>query len=71
MTQSTFSLQRLPTVIARVGLSRSSIYARIKEGTFPAPVVLGEGRAVAWDSRAIDKWIDDRVAAAAKHEVGQ
>jgi len=36
---------RLPAVKAATGLSRSTIYARISEGTFPAPVALG-GRAV-------------------------
>jgi prophage regulatory protein len=61
VTQFTFSLQRLPAVVARVGLSRSSIYAGVKNGTFPAPVRLGDGRAVAWDSRAIDRWIEERL----------
>lgn len=55
------SLLRLPAVKARVGLCRSSIYARVAEGTFPAPVSLG-ARAVAWDSRAVDAWIADRIA---------
>ena len=49
-------------VEAWTGLSRSTIYARIKSGTFPAPIALG-GRAVGWDSRAIEQWIDERVAA--------
>ena len=34
-------------VEARTGLSRSTIYARVKVGTFPAPVSLGP-RAVGW-----------------------
>ena len=38
---------RFPTVKARTGLSRSTIYLRISRGTFPAPVSLG-GRAVGW-----------------------
>jgi len=40
-------LIRLPEVKARVGLSRSSIYLKISEGTFPPPVKLGV-RSVAW-----------------------
>ena len=38
-----------PTVKARTGLSRSTIYLRISRVTFPAPVSLG-GRAVGWIS---------------------
>lgn len=49
-------LIRLPEVKARVGLSRSSIYLRIAEGTFPAPVRLGE-KSVAWLETDIDAWI--------------
>ena len=56
MTQS---ILRLPEVIDRTGLSRSSIYQRISDGTFPAPVVLGSGaRAVGWRETDIDQWID-------------
>jgi predicted DNA-binding transcriptional regulator AlpA len=38
-----FRFLRLPEVVARTGLARSSIYRRIGEGTFPAPVILGSG----------------------------
>ena len=41
------TMLRFPTVKARTGLSRSTIYLRISRGTFPAPVSLG-GRAVGW-----------------------
>jgi prophage regulatory protein len=53
-------LLRMPQVIERVGMSRSGIYLRIKEGSFAAPVKIG--RKSVWDSRAIDDYID-RVAA--------
>ncbi len=46
---------RLPAVIAATGLSRTTIYNKIKAGTFPAPIQLGL-RAVAWDSGAIAAW---------------
>lgn len=55
------SLLRLPTVIERVGLCRSSLYRRVAEGTFPPPIKLG-ARAVAWDSCAIDAWIEARAS---------
>jgi prophage regulatory protein len=41
------SILRLPTVKTRTRLSRSTIYLRISQGTFPRPVHLG-GRAVGW-----------------------
>lgn len=61
----TLRLLRLPEVKARVGLCRSSIYQRVAEGKFPPPVSLG-ARAVAWDSRAIDGWIAERLAEGSK-----
>ena len=55
------TLERLPSVKARTGLSRSEIYRRIAAKTFPVPVKLGE-RASAWDSSEVDRWIADRIA---------
>lgn len=46
---------RLPAVIAATGLSKSTIYEKIKAGTFPAPIPIGP-RAVAWDAGAIATW---------------
>ena len=54
------SLLRLPAVIQRTGYSRSSLYALISKGEFPASVALG-ARAVAWPSDEIDKWIAERI----------
>lgn len=48
-------------VQARTGLSRSSIYNAIKQGTFPAQVSLGP-RAVGWLESSIDDWIQKRIA---------
>ncbi len=56
------AIQRLPAVIARTGLSRSSIYKMIKEKQFPSPVLLGE-RAVGWFESDIDSWLESRVQA--------
>ena len=51
---------RLPAVKRLTGLSRSSIYLRIKAGDFPAPVKLG-GRAVGWVEEEVETWARDRV----------
>jgi predicted DNA-binding transcriptional regulator AlpA len=36
-----FRFVRLPEVLSRTGLSRSTVYRRIQEGSFPAPLVIG------------------------------
>lgn len=51
---------RLPEVLARTGLSRSTIYVRLDQGRFPRPVSLG-GRAVGWIESEVDEWIRERI----------
>lgn len=46
---------RLPEVESRVGLRKSSIYARIAEGAFPKPINLG-AQAVAWRECEVAQW---------------
>jgi len=53
---------RLPDVKAVTGLSKTSLYALIKEKRFPAPVQLGP-RAVAWVKTEIRQWAVERVRA--------
>lgn len=50
---------RLPKVIERTGLSRSSIYTLISDGLFPAPVRIGR-RAVAWREADLETWAAER-----------
>ena len=52
-------LIRRPEVESLTGLSRSTIYAWIKTGDFPAPVSLGS-RLVAWRERDVTDWIEAR-----------
>jgi prophage regulatory protein len=56
-------LLRLPQVKATTGLSKSTIYARISEGTFPKQIPLGP-RLVVWVESDIQNWIAGQVAAA-------
>jgi prophage regulatory protein len=53
---------RLPAVKARTGLARSTIYLRVADGSFPAPVSLGR-RAVGWIESEIDDWLARRIEA--------
>ena len=61
---------RLPTVKARTGLSRSTIYLRISEGSFPKPVSLG-GRAVGWIEEEIDDWLNQQIDASRPASAGE
>lgn len=54
-------LLRLPEVLNRTGLSRSSIYLAVKRGTFPAPAKIGT-RASAWSENSVTSWIEIRLA---------
>jgi len=56
----THHILRLPAVKERTGLSRSTIYLRISDGSFPTPVSLG-GRAVGWIEAEIQSWLEDRI----------
>ena len=52
---------RLPNVKALTGLSRSTIYLLMSEGSFPRQIPLGS-RAVGWPSKDIDDWINGKIA---------
>lgn len=60
MTQSSRILRR-PEVERRTGLKRSSLYAAVASGRFPAPVKLTT-RSVGWLEQEVNAWIDDRAA---------
>lgn len=65
----TQALERLPSVKARTGLSRSEIYRRIASSDFPAPVKLGQ-RSSAWSAAEVDTWISGRIAERDARAVG-
>lgn len=53
---------RLPSVTARTSLSRSTLYLKIQQGTFPKNISLGE-RSTGWIESEVQAWIDSRIAA--------
>ena len=60
MSDAADRIIRLRTVLDRTGLSRSTVYRKIAEGTFPSQVrisVHGAG----WRESAINRWIADPV----------
>ncbi len=61
------TILRRKQVEARTGLSRSTIYSKIKsdrpgeyDPTFPTPIKLG-GRSVGWIESEIEAWISARI----------
>ena len=52
---------RLKDVISCIGLSRSSIYSKVQDGSFPPPIKLG-ARAIGWPEDVITDWINQRIA---------
>ena len=52
---------RLKTVLARTGLSRSTIYRKIAEGTFPARLKISLNGA-GWRESDINRWVADPMA---------
>lgn len=52
---------RLKTVLARTGLSRSTIYRKIAEGTFPPRIKISVNGA-GWRESDIDRWVANPVA---------
>lgn len=50
---------RAPEVMARTGLSRVTIWRRVRAGTFPAPHELGVN-SVGWPASEITAWLASR-----------
>jgi prophage regulatory protein len=63
MLKKQHKLLRLPQVKQTTGLSKSTIYARIAEGTCPKQIPLGP-RLVVWVESDIQNWIAEQVSAA-------
>ncbi|QBH01238.1 helix-turn-helix transcriptional regulator [Xanthomonas oryzae] len=51
---------RLPDVLERVALSKSTVYSRVRAKTFPKPVHLGTTSV--WVESEIEAWISARIA---------
>ena len=49
---------RIRTVLHRTGLSRSTLYRKMADGSFPRQVRIGEHSA-GWRESAINRWMDD------------
>ncbi len=50
---------RPPEVMARTGLSRTTIWRRVRAGTFPPPTELGEN-SIGWPESKFSAWLANR-----------
>jgi len=55
----THRILRRPEVENLTGIPRSTLYAKIAVGDFPAPVKIGQ-RAVGWLEAEVHDWLDSR-----------
>lgn len=53
-------LLKLPEVIKKTCMCRTTIYSMINEGKFPKQIKLRE-RSVAWVEEEVDNWIKDKI----------
>jgi prophage regulatory protein len=52
---------RLKTVLARTGLSRSTLYRKVADGTFPRQISISVNGA-GWYESAVERWIANPAA---------
>ncbi len=68
--QNMLRILRRKQVESRTGLSRSTIYACIAEGSFPRSIDLDGGRAVGWVEAEIEAWLQSRIEYSRKPVAG-
>ena len=56
---TTDRLLRLSEVTTRTGLARTTIYRKMRDGSFPEPLKIGV-RAVGWPESEIEAWLATR-----------
>lgn len=61
MHENNIRLLRIKDVVLKVGLSKPTIYSKIRMGSFPRQVVLGP-KTVAWVESEINEWLSEKMA---------
>jgi prophage regulatory protein len=58
-----YRVLRLPTVLAKTGVSRATIYRLVQRGDFPSAHKLSERTSV-WNEAEVDSWLKARLGVA-------
>jgi len=61
---------RLPELIKKTGLKRATIYKKIKQGLFPAPVKIGPKTSV-WVESEVDRVLHSYISGADEEQIKQ
>lgn len=56
MSETFDRILRLNSVLDRTGLSRSTLYRRVRDGSFPKPIPISL-RCAGWRESAINEWL--------------
>ena len=59
---------RLPELLEQLAVGKTTLYARIKQGTFPPPVKFGE-RVSAWPEHEVDPVVNAYMRSATKEDL--
>ena len=60
---------RLPTVLARTGLSRATLYRKVQAGTFPRQLKIA-ARCAGWRESAVNDWMRNPIFYSAEDHPG-
>jgi prophage regulatory protein len=71
MNRDSIKFLRLTQVKAITGLSRSTIYKKKSENSFPRQCSLGGARAVGWVSSEVDDWVMEQIARSRSQSKGE
>jgi len=58
MNETSDRILRIKTVLDRTGLSRSTLYRKVQNGTFPAQVRIS-ARCAGWRESAVNAWMQN------------
>ena len=63
---------RVSAVMLMLGIKRTTLWRRVRNGELPAPLKLGgpKSRAVGWRRSELDAWIADRPRATGERSAG-
>jgi prophage regulatory protein len=65
-TDNSDRILRIKSVLDRTGLSRSTLYRKIQEGSFPKQVRIGI-RCAGWRESAINEWLRNPMFYTSEH----
>lgn len=60
MTEAVDRIIRLPAVLEATGLSRSTLYRKINQGTFPRQISIST-RCAGWRESALNEWLSNPI----------